>query len=298
MAPFRFNTKYISMQSDISHLIPNDYDNFAPAFSRTLGADYANLTAAAFYPIMDDYYRKNKPEWLKVLDICCGTGDLLGKLAWMHENIHRNWEAYGIDKSKIQILYAKNEYPQHPLNTDFKVRDALTYKSDIMLDFILMTMDAINHIPGNKWQDMFTNVHKNLKDGGIFLFDFNKAERYTKDLKNVESIITKDWQYYQLPSNHHVVQIPDSDDDKMPGKRSTNNAWIEIQMLMYAYIRENDGWNRYDVLTQHTAPEKVQIVYDMLERAGFKEINDITNIVDSCGEHLINKNRIFLKCTA
>ncbi|MFH1404279.1 MAG: methyltransferase domain-containing protein [Candidatus Altiarchaeota archaeon] len=71
-----------------------------------------------------------------VLDVGCGTGDLLCSLNPKH--------GLGIDVSSEMIRIAKEKYSTHH-NLDFKVGDAQTYPLGESFDFIVL-MDVIDHI--------------------------------------------------------------------------------------------------------------------------------------------------------
>ena len=116
------------------------------------------------------FFKMEHPErqYLKNLDICCGTGALCN---FFEEN---GIKSKGVDISEDMLGIARKEYP----DIEFIQADIVTYHDDDKYDFITCTDDAINHITDiDDLKRVFKNVNSFLNDGGYLFFDINKGNK-------------------------------------------------------------------------------------------------------------------------
>ena len=137
-----------------------------------------------------------------IMDLGCGTGNFLQIL----EN-HFDC-AIGIDLSESMIKIAS----QNCKKAKLMVGNILDFNFDQKFDLITCNYDMINHL--NSIQEyiiVFKNVFKHLKQGGLFLFDFNTVEylknsNYQVNQWEDEETI-KTGQDIFIDSNHAMFEI-------------------------------------------------------------------------------------------
>lgn len=131
---------------------------------RQLAEYYDNLVDS----IVLEKYKEviGKAKGLDILDLGCGTGNLLKQ--YSSEN-----NTYGIDQSSEMIKIARRKDKK----SRYSVGDIRNFKLKEKFDIITCAFDTVNHLKGLKdWESLFKSVEKHLKDGGVFLFDFNTLE--------------------------------------------------------------------------------------------------------------------------
>lgn len=114
---------------------------------------------------------KNDPT---VLDVCCGSGFFLDIL----KNLVDEKNLYGVDISQKMIDLAKKVTP--------KVRVGSIYELPVEdQSFNLVTgSSALHHL--EDLEAVFSEVHRVLKPGGVFLTDYDNNARFAKiaNIKN------------------------------------------------------------------------------------------------------------------
>lgn len=111
------------------------------------------------------------PQNGKVIDLLCGTGNLLGKLYSKRPDI-----AYtGVDLEGEYIEYAKKQYP----NIAFEIADAITWQNDAEFDVVLCT-GGLHHLPYNKQEEFLRKISSLIKEGGFAVV----ADPYIPDYSN------------------------------------------------------------------------------------------------------------------
>ncbi len=107
-----------------------------------------------------------KAEGLDILDLGCGTGNLL-------KNYSLKNNTYGIDQSAEMIKIAQGK----DKNSKYFVGDIRDFKFKEKFDIIICAFDTLNHLKNLKdWESLFKSAKKHLKDEGVFIFDFNTLE--------------------------------------------------------------------------------------------------------------------------
>lgn len=142
------------------------YDRFAWFYSRGWGVDYHQQVK----PVLQDHVFPRLAEGARVLDVCCGSGDLSRVL------VDRGYKVTGIDGSAGMLLYARTNVP----GAVFRLEDARDFHLRPQFDAALSTFDSLNHLLTlSELERAFTNVHRALVPGGLLVFDLNMEEAFT-----------------------------------------------------------------------------------------------------------------------
>jgi SAM-dependent methyltransferase len=214
-----------------------DYDPFAWLYNKHWGDRFLDAALVVFEHLIQD----NLPEKGRILDLCCGTGQLARVLNERGNRIE------GIDGSEKMLEYARENAP----GVEFTAGDARNFTTKRKYDAVLCMFDSLNHVmSGEDLSMVFASVDKTLKERGMFLFDLNTEESYNRDWKGTSAIIEED----------HVCVINSS---YMPESKTG--------IFDATLFRSDEGWRRIDFkLTQHYYAEAE--VRTRLGKAGFREI--------------------------
>lgn len=151
---------------------------------------YTNLAEVyeAMYSSFVDYKSEfefyasilKKNDKKQVLELGSGIGHL-GNFFQKNE-----FEYSGIDLSEEMIKIAKRKYPK----CKFLKEDIRSFKLDKQLESILMVGRTISYLLTNKEVlSTFHNVYNNLKEKGIFSFDFIDAEEFIPSVRYTKEIV-------------------------------------------------------------------------------------------------------------
>lgn len=109
---------------------------------------------------------KNK----KILELGCGTGIILSSLS-------NHNKTFGVDISPEMIKIAK----KNDKKSTYLIMNMVNFKLPYFYDIIFCSFDSINHLLNiNDWEKTFKSVEKHLNPNGIFLFDFNTIDKFSK----------------------------------------------------------------------------------------------------------------------
>jgi SAM-dependent methyltransferase len=136
------------------------YDLFAWFYNQGWGSDYHRQAA----PVFEDHVFPRLPAGARVLDVCCGTGDLTRVL------VARGYRVTGIDGSDEMLRFARRQTP----GAEFRRADARSFIFNSRFDAALSTYDSLNHILElAELENAFACVFDALVPGGLFVFDLN-----------------------------------------------------------------------------------------------------------------------------
>lgn len=108
-------------------------------------------------------------------DAACGSGNITIRLK------KAGLDVFGFDISEGMLNAALENSLKQGENIEFVKADMVTFKSFKALDFICCANDAINYVSFGDIKRCFKNLYKNLKTGGLLLFDISSAYK----LKNI-----------------------------------------------------------------------------------------------------------------
>lgn len=116
------------------------------------------------WPFLSKYIKRNLPKAQSWLDICCGTGSLLSFVC------KSGYSAMGVDISKHQLYYARQNAPQASLIAQDIRKLSLPQKYDI----ITCMFDSLNYLTSKRdLLNVLRRIHRHLESGGLFAFDMN-----------------------------------------------------------------------------------------------------------------------------
>lgn len=143
------------------------YDNWAWLYNSTMGVNYAQSQLKT----LDKLLLPQLKQGAKILDLCCGTGQLVRLLD------HRGYRVIGLDGSEQMLKYAQQNAPQ----SKFILGDARNFDLGNSVDAVVSTSASLNHIMSLKeLKSVFLQVHNALETQGIFFFDLNHHEQLTR----------------------------------------------------------------------------------------------------------------------
>jgi SAM-dependent methyltransferase len=214
-----------------------EYDAFAWVYNKYWGGD----SAQRFFPVLERLLLPHLPSRARILDLCCGTGQLAQALA------QRGFQVTGIDSSEEMIRLARTNAPA----VEFLVEDARSFHLPAIYHAVVSTYDSLNHVMSPEdLSDVFRNVYACLRQGGLFLFDLNMEEGYKARWRGSFGIVE---------DNHVCVVRASFDEDKKVGR------------TVITIFRLEGVWHRSDVTLLQRCYSESEI-RSGLEAAGFTDI--------------------------
>ncbi len=216
----------------------SDYDPFAWIYNRHWGTSFLPV----IMPVLENMVLRKLPRHARILDLCCGTGQLAAQLMSM------GYKVTGVDGSPQMLTYARENAP----GINFVLGDARSLALPVKYHAVISAFDSLNHIMKlSELQQVFVRVYETLKPGGIFLFDLNADEGFKQEWQGEFNIIEDD----------HVCIVT-----------QTYNEVARIARYEVTIFRLRDGsWYRTDLnlLQKNHAPARVKAA---LQKTGFENI--------------------------
>jgi SAM-dependent methyltransferase len=141
------------------------YDDFALCYARWWGPP----GAARFLPMLERLLLDGLAPGARVLDLCCGSGDLAACL------LDRGFEVTGVDGSARLLEIARGRAPGAALVQ----ADARSFSVDGRYDAAYSAFDSLNHMAN--WEDLlgaFQRVYAALRPQTAFVCDLNTDRAY------------------------------------------------------------------------------------------------------------------------
>lgn len=180
----------------------------------------------------------------RVLDLCCGAGDLSAVL------VSRGYQLTGIDGSEEMLRYARARAPQ----AEFLQADARDFDLPPVFHAVLSTFDSLNHVLAlSELEQVFANARRALVEGGLLCFDMN-----------METCFRTIWRGTATCVEEEKVWI-------IRGSYNPEEKIGRAEFTMFRPAEHPGGWRRSDV----TIAERCYSLEEIrggLERAGFREI--------------------------
>lgn len=215
----------------------SDYDGFAWVYNKHWGQNFTQPVLL----ILDNLLLHRIPAGARVLDLCCGTGQLAQALT------ARGYHVTGLDGSEEMLRFARDNAPAG----EFILTDARSFKLPDLYHMVVSTFDSLNHIMTlEELTSVFRNVYASLKGGGLFLFDLNMEEGYKLCWNDSYGIVEDD----------HVCVI-------RTGYRPEERTARFDTTIFYL----QDGWQRSDLTFWQKCYSEAE-VRSALKVAGFIEI--------------------------
>lgn len=215
----------------------SDYDLFAWIYNKHWGNNFTELALIA----LDKLVLPHLPARARILDLCCGTGQLAQTL------MARGYRITGLDGSREMLRFARENAP----GGEFIQDDARSFKLPAVYHAIVSTFDSLNHIMTlEDLTAVFRNVYAALRKGGLFLFDLNMEEGYKVTWNDNFGIVEDD----------HVCVV-----------RSSYQTGERTARFDATIFRWQGNWERSDVTLLQRCYSEAE-VRSALEAAGFSKI--------------------------
>jgi SAM-dependent methyltransferase len=149
----------------VSQDITTGYDDFAEIYNRWMGEDFLRRAL----PAIDALLLNSLPPGARVLDLCCGTGQIARALA------PRGFRVTGVDSSPQMLRFARQNCPE----AEFLLADARNFSPPHPFDAALSTFNSLAHLDTlGDLQRVFRMVRTTLAPGSAFLFDLSIEAAY------------------------------------------------------------------------------------------------------------------------
>lgn len=146
--------------------LPLEYKKLPEFFDAHNIGDDTELKNSVIEKLLKKYSTKT------VLDLTCGTGSQVIFLA------KRGYEVVGSDFSPDLLKIARKKAKEAKLNLRFIDGDMRTIKVG-KFDAAITMFNAVGHLTKSGFEKAIKNISKNLKDGGIYVFDIMNLEALT-----------------------------------------------------------------------------------------------------------------------
>jgi len=139
-----------------------------------------------------------------ILDLTCGTG---AQVFWLAK---RGYEVVGSDINSKMLKIAQNKAKKEKLPVKLLKGDMRTLEIG-KFDAVITIFNAVGHLTKLDFEKAMRNIHANLKDGGLYIFDINNLSYLLKD--NNITKLTIDWQEIAGDTKVRQIQYSTIDED-------------------------------------------------------------------------------------
>lgn len=172
---------------------------------------------------------KNKLKREKMLELACGSGMLTNHFFDFYEKID------ALDLSKCMLEVFSNKYQNE--NVSLYNYDMVDFQNENTYDLIVILLDSINYILDEiDLKKLMENSYKNLKKGGLLIFDIN-SEYKMKEVFGSKSYI---YEYEDIFYTWDNIKTDDIIDMEL-------NFFVENEDGRYQRIIENQVERIYSV---------------------------------------------------
>jgi predicted TPR repeat methyltransferase len=155
------------------------YDPFAWIYNQHWGNSFLPVVL----PILENLVLSKLPKHARILDLCCGTGQLTHQLKTL------NYRITGVDGSPEMLSYARENAP----GVEFLQADARSFKLQRKYHAVVSVFDSLNHIMTLKeLKSVFSCSYVALHSGGYFMFDLNTEAGYLYEWNGDFTIVEDD----------------------------------------------------------------------------------------------------------
>lgn len=234
-----------------------EYDNYAWFWNKYWG----RTSARRVLPIVKELVLGKQPQGIRVLDVCCGSGQLAKILS------KDGYQLSGIDGSSDMIqLASQNCTDGNFVVGDIRVPFPFQEKFHVACSFY----DSLNHILClEDLASAFEGVYGVLENNGVFIFDLNMEDGFKSRWNNrLNQIVQQDYvciEHFRYNGDRRI---------------GTNNVTLFLLQ---------DEWVRKDVCIVEKCYTQSEIIEE-LSRVGFTNINmfessETFNLVDDQGRY-------------
>lgn len=148
-----------------------------------------------------DYICKNAPANGTLLDLMCGPGYLLGKIASKRKDLKLN----GVDIDKRYINFSRKKYPR----IDFEMGNVLSWKSKELFDVVICT-GSLHHIPYNQQKNAVKKMASLVKPEGFAIISDCYVDDYSNETERKLAAAKLGYEYLretiQNGANQQVIE--------------------------------------------------------------------------------------------
>jgi len=186
-----------------------------------------------------------------VLDLSCGTGS---QVFWLAK---RGYEVIGCDINSKMLKVATSKAREEQLNVKLLSGDMRTLKVG-KFDAVITIFNAVGHLTKFDFEIAMRNIRRNLKDGGLYVFDINNLSYLMKDDRITN--LTIDWQKTIGDTKVRDIQ------------HSTINKNGILASHTISYVQEGSKRLKISRSTQTLQVYTAKQIREMLHRNGFEVI--------------------------
>lgn len=217
----------------------SNYDPIAWIYKEYFGNDHIERALPAFEQLL----LQHLPEKARILDLCCGSGELAQKL------LMKGYQVTGIDCSETMLRYARENAP----NAEFILGDARFFELPPTFHAVVSTSGSLSYIINlEELICAFRSVYAALLENGLFVFNVYTEEEYQSGWNgNISGDVQKEYAWAVQQSYHPEEKVG------------------RLNFTLFQLIEGT--WQRLDTTLQekcYSVPE----VKQALEKAGFTEI--------------------------
>lgn len=197
-----------------------DYDNFARIHSESWGPELIEWIPE-IEKIFKQHLPEEVPEEAKILDLCCGTGELAQDFQ------KKGYQVTGLDSSEEMLRYAR----QNASDSEFILDDARFFELPSTFHAVISTNVGLNHVINlEELTCVFHNVHAALLTNGVFFFDLKLDEHYQSSWNNSVLSDIKDKYVWTLLRHYNSEE------------RIGQIKMAIFQLLEKSWQRSDDTW--------------------------------------------------------
>lgn len=216
----------------------SSYDPFAWIYNKHWGNSFLPISL----PILDNLLLGRLRKGARILDLCCGTGQLSAKLTAL------GYRVTGVDGSSSMLHYARENAP----GVEFIHADARSFSLPRKYHAVVSVFDSLNHVMKlGELAEVFRSAYNVLQPGGLFLFDLNTEPGFMHEWQGDFTIVEDD----------HVCVVQNT---YSPSRRTASfDATI--------FRLDGGSWYRTDVTLYQKCHDTAR-VESALKKAGFVDI--------------------------
>jgi ubiquinone/menaquinone biosynthesis C-methylase UbiE len=188
-----------------------------------------------------------------VLDLTCGTGS---QVFWLAKH---GYEVIGSDINTNMLKIAKNKAKKEKLGIKFCKGDIRSTRIG-KFDAVITIFNSVGHLTKLDFEKAIRNIHENLNDGGLYIFDIFNLSYLMKDnritnltidwQKTVGDTKVRDIQYSTIDKNGVLASYTTSFVQKGPNKPRISRSTQTLQVYTSNQLREMLIKNGFKVLSQ------------------------------------------------
>jgi SAM-dependent methyltransferase len=196
--------------------------------------------------------RKHKVK--TVLDLTCGTGS---QVFWLAK---RGYKVTGADFSPALLDLAKETARKEKIDVRLLAGDMRTIKAG-HFDAVITISNAVGHLTKADFEKAMRNIHKNLKSGGLYVFDIFNLGAMTEDAvndlsmdlrKSVDGTKIRNVQYSEINrKNGRLTSYDSFTIQKGSNKPKILKGKFTLQIYTAKELREMLNRNGFKTLSQY-----------------------------------------------